>query len=143
MNQDGVVFHAAAAEPSFSAASVTGRCVAAILAACGGGSSTPNAQVLLGQSTVSGTVTGFGSLIVDGVRINNSAAAAGKEHDDGTVEAVELKLGQHVEVEHDGLLVATKVRVAAEVEGAHQRRRDASRPIGEAEAGAGETIACR
>lgn len=94
-------------------------CTAAILAACGGGgSSTPTAQVLLGQSTVSGTVTGFGSLIVDGVRINNSAAAAGKEHDDGTVEAVELKLGQHVEVEHDGLLVATKVRVAAEVEGA-------------------------
>jgi hypothetical protein len=41
------------------------------------------------------------------VRINNSGAAAGKERDDGTVEAVELKLGQHVEVEHDGLLVAT------------------------------------
>ncbi len=101
-------------------------CTAAILAACGGGSSAPGAPtpapapapVILGQSTVSGTVTGFGSLIVDGVRINNSGAAAGKEHDDGTVEVVELKLGQHVEVEHDGLLVASKVRVSAEAEGA-------------------------
>lgn len=100
-------------------------CTAAILAACGGGSSAPTASapaptapVILGQSTVSGTVTGFGSVIVDGVRIKNSGAAAGKERDDGTVEAVELKLGQHVEVEHDGLLVATKVRVSAEAEGA-------------------------
>jgi hypothetical protein len=99
-------------------------CAAAILSACGGGSSAPavpapapTPPILLGQSTVSGTITGFGSLIVDGVRIDNSAAAAGKEHDDGTVEAAELKLGQHVEVEHDGLLVATKVRVSAEAEG--------------------------
>lgn len=98
-------------------------CAAAILTACGGGggsapvASAP-APVILGQSTVSGTVTGFGSVIVDGVRIDNSAAVAGKERDDGSVEAVELKLGQHVEVEHDGALVATKVRVSAEVEGA-------------------------
>lgn len=102
-------------------------CTAAVLAACGGGASgTPAGStlaattppVLLGQSTVSGTVTGFGSVIVDGVRINNSAVVAGKEHDDGTVEVAELKLGQHVEIEHDGQLVATKVRISAEVEGA-------------------------
>lgn len=101
-------------------------CAAAVLAACGGGSGTPAAStpsasnpppVLLGQSTVSGTVTGFGSVIVDGVRIDNSSVAAGKEHDDGTVEAAELKLGQHVEIEHDGQLVATKVRISAEAEG--------------------------
>lgn len=98
-------------------------CAAAVLAACGGGatSTAPVASnpppVLLGQSTVSGTVTGFGSVIVDGVRINNSSVAAGKERDDGTVEAAELKLGQHVEIEHDGQLVATKVRISAEAEG--------------------------
>ncbi|MEO7497547.1 MAG: DUF5666 domain-containing protein, partial [Massilia sp.] len=73
---------------------------------------------LLGQSTVSGTVTGFGSVIVDGVRIENAAVAANKEKIDGTLELAELKLGQHVEVEHDGSLVATKVRVNAEAEGA-------------------------
>jgi hypothetical protein len=100
---------------------------AAVLAACGGGgggstsSSTPvstsPAPTTVGQSTVSGTVTGFGSVIVDGVRIDDSAVAAGRELDDGSVQPVELKLGQHVEVQHDGQLVATQVRVVAEAEG--------------------------
>jgi hypothetical protein len=66
---------------------------------------------------VSGTISGFGSVIVDGVRIDDSAVAAGKDRDDGSVQAVELKLGQHVEVQHDGQLVATQVRVVAEAEG--------------------------
>ena len=100
-------------------------CAAVILAACGGGGgdATPApapaapAPVLLGTSTVSGTITGFGSLIVDGVRIDDKSVAAGKERIDGIIAAVELKLGQHVEVEHDGNLVATKIRVNAEVEG--------------------------
>jgi hypothetical protein len=101
-------------------------CAAAILAACGGGGSADTAApalpvapapVLLGMSTVSGTVTGFGSVIVDGVRIDDKAVAAGKERVDGAIATVELKLGQHVEVEHDGNLVATKIRVSAEVEG--------------------------
>jgi hypothetical protein len=100
-------------------------CTAAILVACGGGGGvTPAAPapvvpapIVLGTSTVSGTVTGFGSLIVDGVRIDDKLVAAFKERIDGSVANVELKLGQHVEVEHDGNLVATKIRVSAEVEG--------------------------
>jgi hypothetical protein len=99
---------------------VGAACAAAILAACGGGdANTPTAPatVLLGTSTVSGTVTGFGSVIVDGVRIDDKAVAAGKERADGSLVTTELKLGQHVEIEHDGQLVATKIRVNAEVEG--------------------------
>jgi Domain of unknown function (DUF5666) len=98
-------------------------CAAAILAACGGGGSdapaapAPPAAPVVGMPTVSGTVTGFGSVIVDGVRIDDKAVAAGKERADGAIASVELKLGQHVEVEHDGNLVATKIRVSAEVEG--------------------------
>lgn len=100
-------------------------CAAVVLAACGGGgsSSAPATATpapppaVLGKSTVSGTVTGFGSIIVDGVRIDDKAVAAGKERADGVVTTVELKLGQHVEVEHDGNLVATKIRVSAEAEG--------------------------
>jgi hypothetical protein len=102
-------------------------CAAAILSACGGGGGgaaapapapAAPAPVVLGAPTVSGTVTGFGSIIVDGVRIDDKLVAALKEHANGDLGAVELKLGQHVEVEHDGNLVATKIRVNAEVEGA-------------------------
>lgn len=98
-------------------------CVATVLAACGGGGGAspaapaPAAPVLLGVATVSGTVTGFGSVIVDGVRIDDKAVAAGREKADGSIAAAELKLGQHVEIEHDGNLVASKIRVSAEVEG--------------------------
>ena len=101
-------------------------CAAAILSACGGGGGgdasapapvSPAPPVVLGESTVFGTVTGFGSIIVDGVRIDDKAVAAGKERADGVVAPVELKLGQHVEVQHDGNLVATRIRVSAEVEG--------------------------
>lgn len=99
-------------------------CAALMLAACGGGSSgstaaaTGSAPTILGQSTVAGTVTGFGSIIVDGKRIDNHAVAAGRELEDGSIRPVELKLGQHVEIEHDGNLVASRVRVESEVEGA-------------------------
>ncbi|MES2049632.1 MAG: DUF5666 domain-containing protein [Pseudomonadota bacterium] len=98
-------------------------CVAGILSACGGGGSSYTTPVATtppaasGNATISGTVTGFGSLIVDGKRIDNHAVAAGKEHEDGTVVTVELKLGQHVEVQHDGNLVAKQIRVNSEVEG--------------------------
>jgi hypothetical protein len=103
---------------------ISAACAGVILAACGGGGggdaatpAAPAAPVILGTSTVSGTVTGFGSLIIDGVRIDDNSVAAGKEGPDGAVSSVELKLGQHVDVEHDGNLVATKIRVNAEVEG--------------------------
>jgi cytochrome c-type biogenesis protein CcmE len=94
---------------------------ALVLSACGGGGGSTSASVTTapasGVSTVSGTVTGFGSIIVDGTRIDDHAVAAGVELEDGTVAPTELKVGQHVDVEHDGNLVATKVRVGTEVEG--------------------------
>lgn len=95
---------------------------ALVLSACGGGggsttSATATTPTVLGSSTVSGTVTGFGSVIVDGTRIDDHAVTAGVELEDGTVVPKELKVGQHVEVQHDGNLVATQVRVGTEVEG--------------------------
>ncbi len=110
--------------PAFTKTLLAAACTAAILSACGGGGGTaitpPVADAppaLLGAATVSGTVTGFGSVIVDGVRIDNHAVAAGREIEDGSIRPVELKLGQHVEVEHDGALVASKIVVGSEVEG--------------------------
>lgn len=112
---------------TFQRTLIGAACAAALLSACGGGGGSasgpvpalpaPPPPVLLGAPTVFGTVTGFGSIIVDGVRIDDKAVAAGQERADGVVAAVELKLGQHVEIEHDGSLVATKIRVSAEAEG--------------------------
>lgn len=95
--------------------------LALLLAGCGGGSgsasSGASSSTQLGTATVAGTVTGFGSLIVDGVRIDDHAAVAGIDREDDTVENAELKIGQHVEVEHDGKLVATSIRITSELEG--------------------------
>lgn len=102
-------------------------CAAVILSACGGGGSSGTATTpaaaspppaVSGQASVAGTVTGFGSVFVDGKRIDNRSVAAGRELEDGSIRPVELKLGQHVEIEHDGNLVASRVRVESEVEGA-------------------------
>ena len=95
---------------------------AALVAGCGGGgASAPVASAttpsLLGTATSSGTVTGFGSVIVDGVRIDDRNVAAGVEQEDGSIVNSELKIGQHVDVEHDANLVATMVRITSELKG--------------------------
>ena len=94
---------------------------ALLLTACGGGSGSSSSggssSTQLGTATVVGTVTGFGSVIVDGVRIDDRAVVAGIDKEDDSVENAEVKLGQHVEVEHNGNLVATAIRIVSELEG--------------------------
>jgi hypothetical protein len=95
---------------------------AALVAGCGGGgSSSPQASAVapqqLGTMTTSGTVTGFGSVIVDGVRIDDRNVVAGVEQEDSSVVNAELKIGQHVDVEHDANLLATMVRITSELKG--------------------------
>ncbi len=94
----------------------------ALVAGCGGGgSSSPQAStpapLQLGTLTTSGTVTGFGSVIVDGVRIDDHNVVAGVEQEDGSVVNTELKLGQHVDVQQDANLLATMVRITPELKG--------------------------
>jgi hypothetical protein len=102
---------------------IAAACAAVALAACGGGggsgstSATVSTPVTPSSSTMSGTVTGFGSIIVDGVRINDRAAVAGIEKEDGSVRSAEVKLGHHVEVEHDASLTAKTIQISSEVEG--------------------------
>lgn len=102
---------------------------ASLLTACGGGSANTTAPAaetsadkkeVPGAPTLSGTVTGFGSLIVDGTRLNNHGIPAHAEKEGGKLEEIELKLGHHVEVQHDGNLSATKIRVRSSVEGVVQ-----------------------
>ena len=98
--------------------------IAAVLAACGGGGGgagsppPPAAQ----RSFTSGTITGFGSVIVNGVRFDDSGAEVVDE-DGRHLGRDDLKLGDQVEVESSqvdragGHGVATRIRVGSEIVG--------------------------
>jgi hypothetical protein len=68
--------------------------------ACGGGGGDMPAPT--GQAFTQGTITGFGSIIVNGIRFDDSSAQV--TDDDGQVhDKSELKLGMNVEVESSGI----------------------------------------
>lgn len=89
----------------------------AALGACGGGGSSSDTSTATTASTnVSmGTVTGFGSVIVDGVRIDDSAATVSVENPDGSSAVAETKLGQRVQVNYDANMKASTVVVMPEL----------------------------
>lgn len=95
----------------------------AMLAACGGGGDAPGpaAQPQGSGTVVSGTVTGFGSVIIDGVRYPEGDVTVA--HDvDGRSEAAatmaSVKVGQQVEAAVDGQGQVTKLLVRAAARGA-------------------------
>ncbi len=76
-------------------------CVAAVLVGCGGGGSGNTS----GKSSYAvGPITGFGSIIVNGVRFDdNSASVASDDDDDGeSRNKSDLKIGMIVEVNGNG-----------------------------------------
>lgn len=96
---------------------------ALLLAACGGGggsASTSSTSTQLGVATSSGTVTGFGSVFIDGIRIDDRNVIAGVEQENGGVINAELKLGQHIDVEYDDNAVAKLIRITSAVTGTVQ-----------------------
>jgi Domain of unknown function (DUF5666) len=96
---------------------------ALLLAACGGGVETGGTGAT--GSYVEGPITGFGSVIVAGVRFDDSSARV--EDADGSVRGRdELRLGMHVEIDSgaiadDGsggrVATATRVRFASDLLG--------------------------
>ncbi len=91
---------------------------AALLAACGGGGGLDVAGVGSGGSGVaSGSVTGFGSVIVDGVEYDDSAATRQAEGADGTKSNVAVKLGQRVRVLYAAGQLATQIEVQSQLVG--------------------------
>ena len=79
---------------------LVGTSTAALLVACGGGGDTPavGGGGATAQSFSSGPISGLGSIIVNGVRFDDSAARV--EDEDGAAHAArELKLGMMVEVQ--------------------------------------------
>jgi len=88
----------------------------ALLSACGGGTGTASNTNGI-TPTLSGTVTGFGSVIVDGQEIEDAYARIVHENADGSQSNDVLQMGQRVRVAHDGANKASRVLIDAAVIG--------------------------
>ena len=97
--------------------------LALALAGCGGGGgSTSSASASASSSSTatessSGTVTGFGSVFVDGVELEDAKAVTRVENADGSYSLTSTQLGQRVRVAHDATGTASTVTVDAAVIG--------------------------
>jgi len=99
---------------------------AALLVACGGGGdatpSTPTVTPAAATSYTQGAVSGFGSVIVGGVRFDDSTATVSDE-DGNTKTRSDVKLGMMVEVDHGNVnrsaatALAVRIRMGSEVVG--------------------------
>ena len=94
-------------------------CVLATLVACGGGVGSGGTGLPDGATGVSvmGTVNGFGSIFVDGVRYDDSQAATTRESDPGVFTPTAAVLGDSLEVDTTTAGVVTQVRVEPTVIG--------------------------
>ena len=106
------------------AALLAGTSMAALLVACGGGGDAPaGAGTPQAQSFASGPITGLGSVIVNGVRFDDSAARVENDEDDSVHRSSELKLGMMVEIQagkiddNAGRASASLIRFGSEIVG--------------------------
>jgi hypothetical protein len=93
-----------------------------LAAGCGGGGDTSMPSTASGRALTQGTITGFGSIIVNGIRFDDSTAQVfdddGEAHDRN-----ELKLGMNVEIESTRIdrgsmsAKASRVRFGAQIVG--------------------------
>jgi len=112
------------------AALLAGTSMAALLVACGGGGDAPaGAGTATAQSFASGPISGLGSIIVNSVRFDDSAARV--EDEDGAAHAArELKLGMMVSVQAGAIddnaarASATLIRFGSEMVGAVTDKND-------------------
>lgn len=96
----------------------------AFIAACGGGGSDAGAPSAAGSAWTTGPITGLGSIIVNGVRYDDSNAKV--EHDEDSAEhrSSDLKIGMVVEVQSSSVdesrqsASASTIRYGSEIVGA-------------------------
>jgi hypothetical protein len=95
--------------------------IAAFLVACGGGDWLSAGGVGSGGTGLAeGTVTGFGSVIVDGVAYGESDAAVVSGNETGALNNADLRLGQRVRLTYtqvNGQDTATQVEVLPQLRG--------------------------
>lgn len=87
----------------------------AALHGCGGGSVAGVGSG--GSGTASGTVSGFGSVVVDGVEYSDSNATVRRPGPDGTLANADLQLGQRVQLVLGSSSVAQSITVVSQLVG--------------------------
>lgn len=87
----------------------------AVMQGCGGVGSGGTG---MSEGVAQGTVNGFGSVIVDGNRFDDSQVPTLEENEPGVLTQTESRLGERVEVEHDAAGVARRVMVQSALVGA-------------------------
>ena len=105
------------------AAIVAGSALAALLVACGGGGGDAPAGTATAQSFASGPITGLGSVIVNGVRFDDSSARVEDDDDGSSHSSRDLKLGMMVEIQSGSIddnsarATASLIRFGSELKG--------------------------
>lgn len=95
--------------------------VCAALAACGGGASLTAGGVGSGGSGLAeGSVTGFGSVIVDGVAYDDTYASVVQDNAQGSTDQARAKLGQRVRISQSQSGVADRIVVLPQLRGVAQ-----------------------
>lgn len=89
---------------------------------CGGGDGIGSGGTGTVPVVSTGTVSGFGSIVVDGGRFDDRGARVEVENQPGTLTLAEARLGQRVEVEAEADGTARVVRLQAQVRGRVDRR---------------------
>jgi hypothetical protein len=84
--------------------------------ACGGGGVGTNGTGSAPQGLSVGTVTGFGSVIVDGARFDDTVANVFIERQPGKTDRTEVKLGQGVEIGFDADTAGLHQGVARQIQ---------------------------
>lgn len=87
------------------------------LASCGGGSSLAGGVGTGGSGLAEGSVSGFGSVIVDGVEYDDTNATVLVDNAQGQTDLGEVKLGQRVRITHSQAGVADEIRVLPQLRG--------------------------
>ena len=99
---------------------VAGLAASLILTACGGGGESGSVGAGAPAATTVGSISGFGSVIVNGVRFDDSAARV-TDDADNSISSSSLGLGTTVEVSgsvnDDGTGSASSINVFSEVQG--------------------------
>jgi hypothetical protein len=97
-----------------------------LLVACGGGGTSLSGVGSGGSGVAEGSVSGFGSVIVDGVTYEDTNASVLLDNAQGSTDQTQAKLGQRVRITHSQAGVADQIIVLPQLRGAASSAADSN-----------------